>query len=308
MTRRQYSGGAARTTITGSIGSSGGGSVILTDATGWPDGSVGPFYVVVDAGTSAEEKILMDSRVGTTLTFSTDGRGADGTVATSHSAGADIAHCLTAIDVDEPNQHLNAASDAHTATQITFAPTGTIAATNVQTALAELATDATLVNAENRLIALELTDVDHDATLDTIQADNWVTGNRMATAKLTRTTALAISSTPAYIEWEAEASDPDALTSFVTSTVTVAKAGTYVVGGTFTIAGTFGSPLTIWMTKDVVGHVSNCAVGLNAGATKATFGIVNYFDAGDTFKIGIAVASLSATASAFSIELTRFSA
>jgi hypothetical protein len=161
MARRQFAGGAARTVLSGTIPSSGGGTVVIDNATGWPDGSVGPFLVVVDPDSASFEKILVDSRVGTTLTFSVDGRGYDGTVATSHAVGATIWHSAGAIDFDEANAHINATSGAHAATAISFAPTGNIAATNVQAAIAELDTEAA------------------DARLDLIEANNWVTQARM---------------------------------------------------------------------------------------------------------------------------------
>lgn len=166
MTRRQYAGGAARTTTSGSIASSGGGTVVIASVTGWPDGSVGKFHVVIDPGLSSEEKILVDSRTGTTLTFSVSGRGADESVATSHASGAKIWHCFTAQDADEANAHINQATASHTAAQISFAPTAGIAATTVQAAIAELENEAA------------------DARLDLIEANNWVTQARMADASV----------------------------------------------------------------------------------------------------------------------------
>lgn len=167
MTRRMYAGGAAATNTVGDISSSGGGTVSLVDATGWPDGSVGKFHIVIDAGTSAEEKILVDFKTGSQLTFSPGGRGADGTVSTSHSSGAPIWLCVTAVDLDEANAHLNSALNAHLASAIYFSPAGTLNATNVQAALTEL-------------------DAESDARLDNLEASTaliltpgWVTEPRI---------------------------------------------------------------------------------------------------------------------------------
>lgn len=140
MTRRQYAGAAKETTITGSVASSGAVSVAIADATGWPDASVGPFAVVIGAGTASEEKMLVTARVGLTLTVTSPNRGYDGTSAIAHSSGAAIYHTYTAIDFDEANAHLNG-TGAHTAAQISNAPAGNIAATTVQAALNELDTD-----------------------------------------------------------------------------------------------------------------------------------------------------------------------
>lgn len=175
MARRSFAGGAVRTTITGSIPSSGGGTVTIAAATGWPDGSGGKFHVVVNPGDSSEEKILMDSLSGTTLTYSAGGRGADGSTATSHASGASIWLCYTAVDADEANAHVNLSADAHAASAITFTPTGNIAATTVQAAIAEVDSET-----DARLDALESTDTATDARLDAIEANNWVTAARIA--------------------------------------------------------------------------------------------------------------------------------
>jgi hypothetical protein len=97
-TRRAYSGNAASTTLSSGI-SAGDTTISITAATGWPSGA--PFYVVIDPGTSAEEKVLV-TRSSTTLTVS-GSRGADDTSASSHSAGAVIYPVFTAVDANEAN-------------------------------------------------------------------------------------------------------------------------------------------------------------------------------------------------------------
>lgn len=99
-TRKDYAGGAAETTISSGINGTD-TSITIAAATGWPSGSNGPFVVVIDEGTASEEKVLCASRTGTTLTVTT--RGYDGTTGTAHSSGANIAHCLSAVDFDEAN-------------------------------------------------------------------------------------------------------------------------------------------------------------------------------------------------------------
>lgn len=115
MARRDYEGGAKPTTITGAIISTD-ISISIAASTGWPDGSNGEFFVVLDLGLNTEEKILVLSRSGTTLTLaSTAKRGVDGTTAQSHASGATIQHCLASPDADEPNAHINdTALDHHT--------------------------------------------------------------------------------------------------------------------------------------------------------------------------------------------------
>lgn len=116
--RRQYAGGAKATTLASNLGGSTADLTISgTDFSNYPDGSVGPFYIVIDRGTVSEEKILCASRSSNTIsvynTGLTNGRGADGTSTTSHSSGATVEHVFTATDADEANAHVNASSAVH---------------------------------------------------------------------------------------------------------------------------------------------------------------------------------------------------
>lgn len=98
-TRRKYKGNATPTTIAGGL-SSGVSSCVIGSATGWP--TSGPFYAVVDPGLSSEEKILVGSISGTTISSIT--RGVDDTTDQSHSAGCSIYPVFTATDADEANE------------------------------------------------------------------------------------------------------------------------------------------------------------------------------------------------------------
>lgn len=101
-TRRDFYGAAVATTISSGI-SSGDTSFSLAATTGWPTGSAGDFFVVLDRGTANEEKIRCASRTSGTVTVQTSGRGSDGTSAVGHSSGATAEICLTALDLDEAN-------------------------------------------------------------------------------------------------------------------------------------------------------------------------------------------------------------
>ena len=98
VTRRQYKGAAASTTTTNSL-TSVDTSVTLTATTGWPSTPAVPFYVVIDPGTSSEEKCSATIS-GSTLTLT---RGQDDTTAVSHSSGAAIYPVFSADDADEAN-------------------------------------------------------------------------------------------------------------------------------------------------------------------------------------------------------------
>lgn len=110
--RRQYAGGAKPAYLTAALGGTTGDlTITCNDLSNWPDGSVGPFYVVVDRGLAAEEKILCSSRSGNVLTVYSvglvNGRGADGTTVIAHNSNAEVEHVFTATDADEANNHVN---------------------------------------------------------------------------------------------------------------------------------------------------------------------------------------------------------
>jgi hypothetical protein len=99
FTRRQYSGAAAATTITAAINPTD-TTCSLAATTGWPSTGSVPFYIVLDPGTSSEEKCSATIS-GTTLTLT---RGQDDTSGSSHSAGATVYPVFTANDADEANE------------------------------------------------------------------------------------------------------------------------------------------------------------------------------------------------------------
>lgn len=101
VTRKQYKGAAAQTTITSTL-SSLATSISIAATTGWPDGAT-PFFVVISPGTAAEEKCLV-TRSGSTLTLT---RAQDDTTAQSHSSGATIYPVFTATDANDANRFLS---------------------------------------------------------------------------------------------------------------------------------------------------------------------------------------------------------
>lgn len=100
--RRSFAGAAPATTLNTGI-SNADMTIILTSGTGWPTGSSGDFFIVIDKGNPGEEKIRCASRSGTSITVQTAGRGSDGTSAATHAAGVAIEHVITATDADEAN-------------------------------------------------------------------------------------------------------------------------------------------------------------------------------------------------------------
>ena len=98
VTRRQYKGAAAQTTITNAL-ASGDTSATLAATTGWPSGTE-PFFVVISPGTASEEKCSATIS-GSVLTLT---RAQDDTTAQSHASGATIYPVFTADDADEANK------------------------------------------------------------------------------------------------------------------------------------------------------------------------------------------------------------
>lgn len=117
--RRSYSGAAQTAKLTSDLGGSTANlTIYCDDLTNWPTGTGGyPFYVVIDRGKSTEEKILCASRTGNIISVYdngvTNGRAADGTSITSHTANSVIEHCMTATDADEANAHVNSSTNVH---------------------------------------------------------------------------------------------------------------------------------------------------------------------------------------------------
>ncbi len=116
--RREYAGGAQPAQLAATLGGSTSDlTITCDDLTNYPTGSTGPFYIVIDRGLAAEEKILCESRSGETInvynTGLSNGRGADGTSVISHSSGATVEHVFTATDADEANLHVNSSSGVH---------------------------------------------------------------------------------------------------------------------------------------------------------------------------------------------------
>ena len=101
-TRRSYAGAAPACTLTNAITSSDTTATITGDTTNWNSTANGSFYMVIDPGLSTEEKVLVGTRSGSSLSSMT--RGADGTTGAAHNAGATCYPVFTATDADQANK------------------------------------------------------------------------------------------------------------------------------------------------------------------------------------------------------------
>jgi hypothetical protein len=109
MGLREYAGGAKRTSLVGDV-TAGSTTLTVSDATGYPTGATGPFAIALSLGDAGEEKVLVASRSGNTLTVNT--RGYDGTTAAAHASGSTVDHVLTATDIREANEFINGGASA----------------------------------------------------------------------------------------------------------------------------------------------------------------------------------------------------
>ena len=104
---KSFDGGAQTTVLTSGF-TIGGAALSVANGTSFPDGSSGPFVVVVDRGLANEEKFLIDTTSGTSsVTFTIQQAGYDGTSAVNHSSGATVDHCLDAYTVEQANRYVN---------------------------------------------------------------------------------------------------------------------------------------------------------------------------------------------------------
>ena len=102
VTRRSYAGAAPACTLTNSITAGDTTALLTGTVTAWNDTAGGPFFMVIDPGLVTEEKVLVGSRTGSSLSSIT--RGVDGTTAASHAAGATCYPVFTATDANDANE------------------------------------------------------------------------------------------------------------------------------------------------------------------------------------------------------------
>jgi len=99
MLRREFSGSVVRTTLSSTVTISA-TSIPVTDGSTFPSGA-NPFVIVLNRGLPIEEKVLISSRSGNTLTVSS--RAYDGTTASEHLSGIYVDHVLDATTLQDMN-------------------------------------------------------------------------------------------------------------------------------------------------------------------------------------------------------------
>lgn len=104
---RYYSSVAVATTLTAAVNATA-TTMVLGSTSGFPTSF--PFTLIVDEGTANEEIVNVTALSAGIATVE---RGQDGTFGISHSGGAVVRHGISARDLREPQQHLNATSGVH---------------------------------------------------------------------------------------------------------------------------------------------------------------------------------------------------
>lgn len=106
--QKDYAGAAVATTLAAGVS---GSAATLTVAAGstYPDGSTGPFVIAIARGTGTEEKVIIQSRSGNTLTVlgGAAGRGYDGSTAQAQVLGATVEHVMDAYSIKQANAFVN---------------------------------------------------------------------------------------------------------------------------------------------------------------------------------------------------------
>ena len=69
-----------------------------------------PYTLVIDPDLASEEIVTVTSKAGSVYTIA---RVQDGTSRIAHSAGAVVKHMVTARDLQEPQNHMDASSNVH---------------------------------------------------------------------------------------------------------------------------------------------------------------------------------------------------
>lgn len=202
---RNYSNTSLETTLSFGINNST-TTVTVGSSTGLP--ATYPYSIIVDYALSTVEVMSVTAAAGTTLTVV---RGQDGTSAQSHPSGSTVVHGVTARDLKEPQDHIDASGNVHG-----------VGASNsvVGTGTTQTLTNKTISGSSNTLTnvpAAQLT-------------GTWATGTITALTVLTlaATSNVTVGGTFAVL---------GASTLAAVSATTVAASSNATVGGTLGVTG-----------------------------------------------------------------------
>lgn len=192
MARRSYNGGAVPTTVTAQVNPTD-VSISIAAATNWPTGGgSGEFVCTLNPGLPNEERILVQSRTGTTLTLAnTSKRGVDGTSAATHPVNSVIIHGDAAFEADEANRHINDPAQAVTehSTLLDATRHSAISHTAAMIGTDQVGTDEIAPNAvtgtEIANLAVTAAKIANNTITATQIANDTITGTQIATNAIT---------------------------------------------------------------------------------------------------------------------------
>lgn len=246
-TRRQYQAGKVTTLTTSMTDTS--TSFTVSDATNWPDGSTGNFFVTIDPNTASEERILCSSRSTTTVTIAAGGRGKDGTIAIGHASSAVVWPSWSAQDADEANAHVSATGSTGSITVHGLAAgSNVVGTTDTQTV-----TNKTLNLSSNTLTGTV-------AQFNTALSDgNFATiaGAETLTSKILTTPVISIGLNAQTAAYTLQASDKNKLV-----TITSATAANFTVP-----SGVFSAGDVVYIARLGAGTVAATASGTTVNGT-----------------------------------------
>ena len=102
---KDYKGSSQPTTLSNAY-TTANASIVVADGSTFPPGGPGAYFViVVSKGLADEEKMLISTRTGNTLTIVE--KGYDGTTQLAHPAGSSVNHCLDAYTLLQANRYAN---------------------------------------------------------------------------------------------------------------------------------------------------------------------------------------------------------
>jgi len=250
VTRRQYKGAAAQTTTTNALSVSD-TSVTLTAVTGFPSTPAVPFIVVIDPGTSSEEKCSATIS-GSTLTLV---RAQDDTTAATHTSGATIYPVFSADEADEANLFTSTMTTRGDLLTMGAGPTvARIAIGASGTVLKSDGTDASFGTVAAAGLATD------SVTTVKIQ-DLAVTGIKRANATVSTKTA-------SYTLVAADRNTKVVMNAGATNTTITVNTSLFAAGDTLEILNTSTSgTCTITAGTATVASAGSLALGLNQGGT-----------------------------------------
>jgi hypothetical protein len=260
MPARQYISTAEAKTLSAGINNAV-TSITLNSVTTLP-GSY-PYTLVIDPDTTYEEIVTVTASGGGNLLTVT--RGQDGTSAQSHNAAAVVRHMITARDLQEPQNHINASSDVHGLA--TAGPAGASGGVVVGTTASQTLTNKTIASPVitgtiSGTGVVSSTNILDGTITGTDIASGTIAGNNIASGTITSSNILDGTIVNADINSSAAIADTKLAT--ITTDGKVANSATTATvnntGQTIVLRNSSGNFIAGTITADLSGNASSASV------------------------------------------------